>query len=181
MLARVTRSTLLLVAGLGGLVAGCGGGSNAPSVASIGMTSATTVAGTTTSVTASFAAFARCMTSHGVATSTGPDGHGIMITGGNPGSPQFQAAQAACQKLLPGGGPPQLSPVQQAQRARALAVLAACMRKHGVANFPDPNGQGEFDVESIDRLNAGSPLFQAAYKVCWSLFPKVGPQLRIAP
>jgi hypothetical protein len=55
------------------------------------------------------------------------------------------------------------------------------MRKHGVANFPDPNGQGEFDVESIDRLNAGSPLFQAAYKVCWSLFPKVGPQLRIAP
>ena len=170
MLARVTRSTLLLVAGLGGLVAGCGGGSNAPSVASIGMTSATTVAGTTTSVTASFAAFARCMTSHGVATSTGPDGHGIMITGGNPGSPQFQAAQAACQKLLPGGGPPQLSPVQQAFVEAGAVQCGFCtpglvVATHDLlARFPEPS------VMQIREALAGNICRCTGY---WNIFEAV--------
>ena len=78
----------------------------------------------------------------------GPGGHGVMITGDiGPSSPQFQSAQRACAKFLPGGGPPQLTPAQKAERARALAALAACMRKHGVSKFPDPNGQGGFRPE----------------------------------
>ncbi len=177
---------LAAVAGAFAVVsAGCGGGSEGPSVASLEPTTgaATTSPGVTTTPQApSPVAWATCMNAHGIAASVGPGGHGFMITGNvDPGSPQFQTAQRACAKYQPGGGPPQLTPAQQAQRAQALAVLAACMRKHGVSNFPDPNGQGELPLGSLQQLNPDSPLFKSAYKSCWSLFPKVGPQIRLGP
>jgi hypothetical protein len=118
------------------------------------------------------------MNEHGVET-TSPGGHGVLIQGAAPA--QTQAAMAACRSLMPGGGPPQLSPAQRALRARELAVLAACMRKHGVANFPDPNGEGQLPFGALDTLDPSSPVFKAAYEACWSLFPKVGPQLRLTP
>ncbi|MGH2999355.1 MAG: hypothetical protein ACRDNM_08640, partial [Gaiellaceae bacterium] len=64
---------------------------------------------------------------------------------------------------------------------KALATLAACMRKHGVVSFPDPAGDGEFPIGALDKFSPESPVFRAAYAVCWKLFPKVGPQLRLAP
>ena len=122
------------------------------------------------------------MNLHGISASVGPGGHGFLITGNvDPGSPQFQAAQRACAKYQAGGGRPQLTPAQQAQRARGLAVLASCMRSHGVSSFPDPNGQGELPFGALNRLNFGSPVFKTAYKACWSLFPKLGPQIQIGP
>jgi hypothetical protein len=61
--------------------------------------------------------FARCMREHGVTVHTSTEGGGVQIQihpgggGPNPESPSFQAAQKACQGLLPfkgkppGGGP----------------------------------------------------------------------------
>jgi hypothetical protein len=122
------------------------------------------------------------MNLYGVSAAAGPGGHGFLLTGNvDPGSPRFQAAQRACAKYQPGGGPPKLTPAQQALRAQGLAVLASCMRSHGVASFPDPNGQGELPFGSLSRLNFDSPVFKTAYKACWPLFPKVGPQLQIGP
>jgi diaminopimelate decarboxylase len=56
--------------------------------------------------------FAKCMREHGIKVETSATGGGVHITahGGpgsgapNPESPAFQAAQNACQKLLPQGG-----------------------------------------------------------------------------
>jgi hypothetical protein len=55
--------------------------------------------------------FSQCMRSHGVPNfpdpKTGPNGEVGISLGGNgidPHSPQFQAAQKACQSLMPGGG-----------------------------------------------------------------------------
>jgi hypothetical protein len=55
--------------------------------------------------------FSRCMRRHGLPDfpDPGSQGGGIQITGGpggdlDPNSPVFQAAQHACQHLLPGGG-----------------------------------------------------------------------------
>jgi hypothetical protein len=162
------------------LAAGCGSGSKTPEVASLGTTTATT--GTRSSVAAgsSFVPFATCMTAHGVPASPGQGGHGIVIQG-DPGAPQLQAAQAACRKLMPGGGPPQLTPAQQAARAKGMAVFATCMRKHGAPSFPDPNGQGVFPSASIDQLDTSSPLFHSGYHTCKSLFPTKGPQIRFGP
>jgi hypothetical protein len=66
-------------------------------------------------------------------------GGGIAIRPGsglNPQSPAFQAAQKACGKLLPRGGPGARKPTKT-QFVAALA-FAKCMRTHGLPHFPDP-------------------------------------------
>jgi len=126
------------------------------------------------------------MTSHGFAASLGSADSagsrtlsvfGVQFNGVDPSSPQFQSAMQACHTFLPGGGPPALTPAEQAEHAKGMANFAGCMRKHGVPSFPDPNGQGMFSPDSLEQLDPSSPLFQSAYKTCLSLMPKVGPRL----
>jgi len=66
----------------------------------------------------------------------------------------------------------------------ALAY-ANCMRSHGVPDFPDPNGQGEFQLRAIFEnghvtqgadLVPSSPAFQAAERTCGS-FGSAGRQV----
>jgi hypothetical protein len=84
--------------------------------------------------------FADCMRSHGIPNFPDPSaGGGIHISSGsgiNPQAPAFQSAQNACSKLLPGGGPGRGSAPES--RKLAMVRLAECMRKHGLATFPDP-------------------------------------------
>ena len=47
----------------------------------------------------------------------------------------------------------------------------ACMRSHGVPNFPDPNAQGEITITVSPALNPSSPLFQHAEGDCQHLSP----------
>ncbi|HXR21054.1 MAG TPA: hypothetical protein VN786_00725, partial [Acidimicrobiales bacterium] len=100
-------------------------------------------------------------------------GGGIQISGLgpnsdlNPSNATFVAAQNACQKYSPVQQP---SAGQQAQlQARALA-FAACMRKHGVPNFPDPQFiSGGRVLEKISSgVGPNSPRFQAAQQKCSS-------------
>jgi hypothetical protein len=46
-------------------------------------------------------------------------------------------------------------------------AFAACMRTHGVPNFPDPSDGGGFDLTGIERNSQ----FQSAQKACQSLAP----------
>jgi hypothetical protein len=171
------------------VAAGCGG-SKSPAVASLattasaGTTTTTSGAGTTK---ASPNAFASCMTAHGFAPYLGSAANagsrtlsvfGVQFNGVDPSSPQFQSAMQACRKLLPGGGPPTLTPAEQAEHAKGMADFAGCMRKHGVPSFPDPNGQGMFSPDALEQLDPSSPVFQTAYKACLSLMPKVGPRIQ---
>jgi hypothetical protein len=102
---------------------------------------------------------------------------GVVIPGANPSSPQFQAALNACRKDLPGGGPPALTPAQQAEAAKAMSRFAACMRSHRVPGFPDPNSKGYFPPGAIKNVDPGSPLVIRAFRSCVSLQPKVGPHI----
>jgi len=84
----------------------------------------------------------------------------------DPNSPQFQAALRACKSLEPpgllnGSG-------QNAQRQSQGLKFASCMRKHGVANFPDPK-DGKF-IGGAD-LDPNSPQFQSALGACRNLIP----------
>jgi hypothetical protein len=183
---------LLVSAGLVALAlltGGCGG-SKVPSVASLGATS--TAGGTTTSPTQpSRAAFAVCLSSHGFQASPGSAStaygksvsvFGVVLNGNvDPTSPQFQSAMQACRKFLPGGGPPTMTPAQRAEHAKAMASFAACIRKHGVPSFPDPNGQGMFSPGSIEGLDPSAPLFQSAFKMCAPLEGEVGPRIQFGP
>jgi hypothetical protein len=87
--------------------------------------------------------FASCMRSHGVTNlpdptmSNGGSHFSIRIGSGiNPASPTFQAAQKACGKLLPGGGPEAEHPSAAAENQ--MLAISECMRAHGVSGFPDP-------------------------------------------
>jgi hypothetical protein len=129
----------------------------------------------------SWLAFAQCMRSHGVPNFPDPDGQGGMSIPDsvNPASPAFQAAQAACTKLMPGGGPPAHASEQQKQQ---LVETAQCMRSHGVPGFPDPTTRAAPPTDPQDysfaegigdvfllvpiTINANSPAFRQAAKSC---------------
>jgi len=175
---------------LGVLVAGCGGNSPTGGVASIGShasktsTTSSTAAGSTgggeSSPGSQAVAYAACMRSHGVANFPDPkvstNGNEVKVAiGVNPsitGNPHFKSAQQACSKLLGGGGPGsgpnhQISPQEQSQYLKA----AACIRSHGIPNFPDPTFSGGGVHIAHQGLNESSPAFKAAVHSCESLIP----------
>ena len=162
------------------LLAACGGGSKAPSVASLGtagVTSASslgsasgappapTVRGPGVIFSGVGIAFATCMRSHGEPNVPDPNSRGqLSITGIDPNSPQFQAAEEDCQKFIPSAPPP--TAVQQTRAQNQALKFAACMREHGVPNFPDPTfSHGNIGQRGFDP---NSPQFQAAQKACAS-------------
>jgi len=154
------------------VAAGCGG-SKTPNVASLGPS---TTGSTTTSQPSgpagnnsdpnAFVRFVACMQRHGIHAQIGQGGRGVSISGGDPSSPQFKAAQKVCQKLLPGGGPQPLTPAQEAQEVKELLVLAKCMRRHGYPSFPDPDSQGVFDFSGASAVDPNSTQFQQAMSTC---------------
>lgn len=183
--------------------AGCGGGGGSPGVANLGAT------GTTTDPTSGGAPsgsgpssssnsggglsimtggpnalkFSQCMRAHGVSNFPDPNSQGAIQIGPNSGldprSSTFEAAAQACQKEVGGGRGPQLSPAQQARARRQALAFSACMRKHGVPDFPDPNFSGGHISIQIHGgpggdLNPNSPTFQAAQQACQGLLPFKG-------
>jgi hypothetical protein len=54
------------------------------------------------------------------------------------------------------------------------AKFAACMRKHGLPSYPDPNGQGVITIHSGMGIDPGSPAFASARSVCQKLLPNGG-------
>jgi hypothetical protein len=136
------------------------------------------------------------MRSHGVPNFPDPQvsGRGLSLSidsrnGLNPNAPQFKAASKSCEKLLPNGGKP--DPASLAKERAQMLKFSACMRSHGLADFPDPTvSEGGLQLSLGDKrnssLNPNSPVFQAAQKACQSSMPgppggvgmKVGSTLR---
>jgi hypothetical protein len=116
-------------------------------------------------------AFARCMRSHRVPNWPDPNSSGAFdksrLTSQQlgAGSSRVQAAQTACNHLLPNGGSGP-NPAQ-AQQIRAQALeFAHCVRSHGVPNFPDPGSDGRIPDPASVGINQGSPKFEAANQTC---------------
>jgi hypothetical protein len=193
------KSSLLVVAIVAFLAAGCGGGGKAPSVASLPPSHG----GTTTTQSAPSASssgapspgqhagvamkvpnladgekFSACMRSHGVPNFPDPNAQGVIQFGSSngidPSSPKFQAAQQACRKVLPNGGQP--SPAQIAKAQKAALAFSACMRSHGVKDFPDPTFSGggvqlRIGGKPGSDLDPSSPIFQKAQTACQGDLP----------
>ena len=116
-------------------------------------------------------AYSECMRAHGVPDFPDPVGNSLQIKGGpgsdlDPNSPKMQTAQKACQSLAPGGA--QGGTVSAAQQAQALKY-SACMRSHGVPNFPDPTFTGGGVQLHVTGIDPNSPQMVAAQKACQSL------------
>jgi hypothetical protein len=138
---------------------------------------------------------AECVRAHGVpkfpdspsggpnsiqGSSNGNGGGSVSVDGVQLGvSPQtLQRAMLACQKYAPQGPP--ISGAQLAKIKQGALKMAACMRSHGVPNFPDPQvttGPGGKGIgvriggpsSGGGGLNPNSPAFQKAQKTCMPL------------
>ena len=179
------------------LLAGCGGGSSSSGVAHLSSStpggSATDGAGKTStpesgaSAQQKMVAYSQCMRTHGVPEFPEPtEGHLLIhssvhnghVTGVNPQSSQFQAAQKTCKSLAPAQQAP--SPALQAKMQEAALNFSKCMRSHGVPNFPDPSFSGGGAVRmtlkagGANGIDPTSPQFRAAQKACQSIAPGPG-------
>ncbi len=191
--------SVALLASAALLVAGCGGGSSSSGVAHLanasggsaadgagesssrefGASAATGEAAAgprSATPEAAALAFAGCMRSHGVPDFPDPTASGVVRLGArvDPSSPAFQAAQKACDKLLPRGakgGVP--SPAEQAKMQEGALKFSQCMRTHGVPSFPDPGvSGGGVKIEKGSGIDPNSPQFKAAQRTCQSDLPR---------
>jgi hypothetical protein len=71
----------------------------------------------------------------------------------------------------PGGGPRGQFQIQMNYGTRAGAKFSACMRTHGVPNFPDPDGEGVITIHSGMGIDPNSPKFISARATCSKLLP----------
>jgi hypothetical protein len=74
----------------------------------------------------------------------------------------------------PRGGQGHFSIAMNAGSAALGAKFSACMRKHGVAKFPDPNSQGVIQFGSDNGVDPNSPTFKSARSTCQKLLPNGG-------
>ena len=123
--------------------------------------------------TAAARAFAQCMRDNGLADYPDPDPSGRQGAGHDafdPNDPKVKAATEKCRSLLPSGGEhgaPNPAAVQQ------LVAFAQCMRASGVADFPDPDANGQFP-RSAEQGAHNDPRFQAASEKCRKNLPQHG-------
>jgi hypothetical protein len=180
----IIAAAVLALAGCGGSPSSTGGSPHAR-----GSTS-----------TPSAVAYSACMRSNGVPNFPDPDSKG-MPGQADPqqlgvSSFQYQAAEQACQHLLPTGGSLQQQtqqcllfgdcPPALVQQILTLErTYARCLRSHGVLNWPDPTvgakGRPVFDLSGagIDPQSADSSRFLSREGECRRLVGGSVPNLPI--
>jgi hypothetical protein len=164
-------------------VAACGGGRSTPAVAAA---RTTTTAGASAAASGNvpgtgLLAYSSCMRSHGVPDFPDPAGNGgipknaVIQAFGQVSNAQAQAASQACTHLLPAGGSLSGQPSRPvtAQDAQDYLKAAACMRSHGITNFPDPTfSDGQVSFSEPSSIDTHSTQFTRALHVCQKLIPR---------
>jgi len=151
------------------LAAACGG-----SPSSTGSGGSPTAGGSANSPSA--VAYSRCVRAHGVPNFPDPGGNGQIpelaaksafreVSDSRAG-----AASNACANLYPVG---QGSPTLTAQEQQDYLRAAACMRSHGITNFPDPTFPGgHVNLPRIpSSIDTKSRPFTQAAQTCTRLIP----------
>jgi hypothetical protein len=120
--------------------------------------------------------FARCMRDHGISEFPDPPASGSFtideIANGsslNTNTPAFTQALSACRGLEPAGF---TGTKRSSQQQKAALEFAACMRRNGVPDFPDPAPDSPLidtnDIPSVNRPGGMSAL-NAAQQRCSSV------------
>jgi hypothetical protein len=165
---------------VGAALAACGGSS--PPGATSGST--TTIASSSAgggANTTGLLAYTACMRSHGVPNFPDPSSGGgipkqaVVNALRAVSNAQADAAQNACKDLLPAGQSLSGKPVQAIteQQQQYYLKAAACMRTHGITNFPEPTFYNhEVEFPRLEHLvDIDSPQFTQALKACHRIIP----------
>lgn len=186
-----TAAALIVVAAVALLVAACGGSPGPSGVATLDSPRASGAASSASAAPSAsddyaqlLLAYTQCMRDHGVADLPDPevDSNGnvrlpnLQGTGIDPTSATFRAADAACQSFMPTPPPEARQPMSPADQAKWLQ-FAACVRSHGVPNYPDPNFSNGgpkpfFDLQAAG-VDGSSPTLNSATEACRSLLPVI--------
>jgi hypothetical protein len=172
-----TAAAIIATAALALLAAACGG--SPPATGSGGSPHA---GGSSSSAAA--VAYSACMRSHGVPNYPDPRSDGNAPKGNaqafGVSASQLQAAQRACQDLYPASslgqcqGTGACSPAARQALLSRMRDFAACMRSHGISNWPDPTadfqGRPGFRGPAAD-IPPGSRTDHAANDQCHQLLP----------
>ncbi|NGN68301.1 hypothetical protein G5C51_30935 [Streptomyces sp. A7024] len=156
------------------VVAGCGGGGgDKDGVASAGDGKGGASASPSMDKGEMAMAFAKCLRKHGLDVKDPKVGKGVELNiNAGPGSgltkKEVDKAMAACRKYDPGvqGGNRKPDPKVEAK----MRKYSQCMRKNGVEDFPDPDGNGL----RLDGKIMEDPDFKSAEKKCDHLQGKGG-------
>ncbi len=127
------------------------------------------------SANAQAVAYSRCVRSHGVPDFPDPGSSGqipkeaVVRALREVSDSRARAATGACANLNPAGqGSPALTTREQQDYLKA----AACMRSHGITNFPDPTFPGGRVSLSIpSSIDTKSRQFTQAAQTCTKLIP----------
>ena len=136
-----TAAALLATAALALVTAACSGSPS--STGSGGSANAGGSASPPSANSQKALAFSHCVRAHGVPNYPDPDSSGGVVkeTAQQLGvsNSQLQAAQRACQHLLPNTGNVDDNPAVLHQWWSQMLHFARCMHSHGVPNWPDPS------------------------------------------
>jgi hypothetical protein len=173
-----TAAAVIATAALALLAAACSG-----SPASTGSGGSPAAGGSANSPSA--VAFSHCIRSHGVPNYPDPSSNGELPKTSpqqlGVSSSRLQAAQGACQRLLPNTDTIQQQTQQcmltgDCPQALVRQILTAelrfarCMRSHGVPNWPDPTigsqGRPSFDISAHDLDPHHSPQINTKMGEC---------------
>jgi hypothetical protein len=120
--------------------------------------------------------YSDCMRRNGVPSFPDPQqtdgGASINIgkdSGIDPESPQFKAAENACASLRPGGDD-NANPLDPTK----ISAWTACIRAHGVPNFPDPTNNGNAMQLDLTGLGISQSQLQTAISACQDKSPGGG-------
>jgi hypothetical protein len=172
-LARSCRAGLIAAGALvvGVVLAACGGAATPGEGAG---SSAGHVQGT------GLLAYASCMRSHGIPRFPDPTAKGgipktaVIAAFRAVSNSQAETAQKDCRHLLPATGSlsGRTNPVLTARQRQDYLKAAACMRSHGVTDFPDPtfpDGHVSFRIPS--NIDTHTPQVTQAEQICRKLIP----------
>ena len=126
-------------------------------------------------------AFSQCMRSHSVPNFPDPQASGDAkfpsATELGVSDSLYQAAENACQRLLPAGAGDRFPPAEVQQLLIGMRQFSQCVRSHGEPNWPDPitdsQGRPVFDLAAhgISRGDYHSRQLQAMIADCQHLLP----------
>lgn len=159
------------------LATACTGGSKGAAVAQLSATATHALTSPAASPQATGAlAFARCMRAHGLPKWPDPEGNGIFdkskLRAAGYSTAQTRAVEdGPCNGVLPTAGPVP-SPTISVQDQQDYIDAVACMRAHGISNFPDPAfSGGHVTLVPPPGIDTNSTLFMQAQHVCQQLIP----------
>ncbi|GAA3227072.1 hypothetical protein GCM10010468_55720 [Actinocorallia longicatena] len=114
--------------------------------------------------------YSRCMREQGLTWYPDPQPDGGLVVSEPEGTDpkKVEAAETACKKYFPGGGAKGKAPAEDIAKVQQAAK---CMREHGVANYPDPDANGNLHIDEKLGINDDDPTVKKAQQECQKYFP----------